>query len=483
MNAAALLCDGRPEAIALIEDESRLTYSQLRARVMQAALGWRARGVSPGDRAVIALLDGVDWVAAFLGLIWIGAVPIAISPRTETRQISDLLDDSGAKVLLMEDQAATAAGALGAVSRSAWLSAFVGAELRHLTPVECTLDTPAFMLYSSGTTGKPKGVVHAHRALECAHAFARDVLKATVADRFYSTSKLFFAYPLANSLFAGLRLGAAVVLDSQWPNPVRVAEVVRKHAPTLFFSVPTLYRRLLEANVVLASIRVAVSAGEACPPALVQAWESRYRKPVVNGYGTTETLVLMLYQMQAMAGLRATPLTRIRAQATDDADPERGIRLWFSHPAVALGYSRVVTHDSAQFVGNEFSPGDMFRAVAANKGKEWIYAGRTDQLLKVHGRWVDTLALENRLSEKLHDKVKELCIVPFDSAAEGTIRLHLFTVPQSGAEASLAEAVVEAISDLPSYQKPAGHHVVAELPRTETGKLRRAALKERILKQ
>ncbi len=483
MNSAALLCDGRPEAIALIEDNSLVSYAQLRARAMQAALVWRARGMLPGDRAVIALLDGLDWVAAFLGLIWIGGVPIAISPRTEARQISDLLEDSGAKALLMEDQAATASAALGAVGRSAWLDALAGTEQRSVAAVECTLDTPAFMLYSSGTTGKPKGVVHAHRAIECAHAFARDVLQATGADRFYSTSKLFFAYPLANSLFAGLRLGATVVLDSQWPNPARVAEAVGKHSPTIFFSVPTLYRRLLEANVALPSIGVAVSAGEACPPALAQAWESRYGKPMVNGYGTTETLVLMLYQTQAMAGLRATPLTHVRAQATDDADPERGIRLWFSHPAVALGYSRIVTHDSAQFAGSEFSPGDMFRGVGAGRGEEWIFAGRTDQLLKVHGRWVDTLALEHRLSEKLHDKVKELCIVPLDSEAEGTVRLHLFTVPQSGAEASLAAAVVEAISDLPSYQKPAGHHVVAELPRTETGKLRRAVLKERIPKQ
>ncbi len=473
MNSAELLLAGRPEAIALYVGDECITYRELRARVVRAAAAWQARGVSVGERAVIALPDGADWVAAFLGLIWLGGVPIAISPRTEAAMMGALLADSGAVALLLEDAQAIAFGDARALGLGAWRERFPAAAA-DLPPHRAQEDDEAYWLYSSGTTGKPKGIVHAHRAAAHAHVFAREVLGATPQDVFYSTSKLFFAYPLANTLFAALRLGAAVVLDPEWPNPQRVAENLARHRPTLFFSVPTLYRRLLEAGVAFPSLRQAVSAGEACPPEVAGNWQRRTGVPLVNGYGTTETLSLVLCRQEGWDGLRPTPLTEVRAD-TEEGGRDGALRLWFSHPAVSLGYSRVVTHDSARFGPAGFSPGDLFRPIAAGKD-EWGFAGRSDQLIKVFGRWVDTLALEQTLARTLAGKIGDSCVVPAGAGGEDTVALHLFAVPGAAGAAETGRVIEEALAALPAYQRPQAVHLLAELPRTETGKLRRGEL-------
>jgi Acyl-coenzyme A synthetases/AMP-(fatty) acid ligases len=476
MNAADLLLRGNAGSVAILDADGQLTYAELRGRVERAAAAWAARGLRPGERCVLGLADGADWVVAFLGLVWMGGIPIAVSPRTEVALIRDLIADSGAVALLLENETALAVADDRAMGRGAWRRLLV--ETAGTAPLhQAQEDDPAFWLYSSGTTGKPKGIVHAHRAAARADVFAREILGATPQDRFYSTSKLFFAYPLANALFAGLRLGASVVLDAEWPNPERVARLVSQHRPTLFFSVPTLYRRLVEAKVSFAGVRRAVSAGEACPPDVAAAWRELTGIPLVNGYGTTETLSLVLYRTEEMAGAQPTPLTQARVDAEEAGGRDGTVRLWFSHPAVALGYSRVVTHDSARFGGNGFSPGDLFRPAGADGGDGWSFAGRSDQLLKVFGRWVDTIALEQTLANRLQGAARESCVVPRGSESEDTIALHLFVVPGETGESAARAAAAAAIADLPAYQRPAEIHVIAELPRTETGKLRRGALK------
>jgi acyl-coenzyme A synthetase/AMP-(fatty) acid ligase len=476
MNAAELLLRGEADAVALIEGTRTVTYRELRHAVRQSAAAWRSRGLAPGDVGIVAMLDGIDVVAALLGLMWINAIPALISPRTEAQQIKQLLSESGAKVLLAEDELANAVADARILPRSVWLVGLASTRADDAPAVEVAADAPCFMLFSSGTTGKPKGVVHAHRCVADAHVFARDVLGATHADRFISTSKLFFAYPIANSLFAGLRLGASVVLDPGWPNPDAVATLVRDNAPTLFFSVPTLYQRLLEAKVSLPSVRHFVSAGESCPPALASAWQRRHGQALVNGYGTTETLALMLYRTAKMESFHPTPLTVVQDEPADNSDPDASLRLWFSHPSVSLGYTRVVTHDSARFGEKGFSPGDLFRRQGVTGGPGWEFTGRSDQLLKVYGRWVDTVALEHWLLEKMQHKIRELSIIPYN-AEGGTVSLHLFVVSNRGQEDSVKALVKSVCDELPAFKRPAITHVLEELPRTETGKIRRGALK------
>ncbi|WP_415257954.1 AMP-binding protein [Thauera phenylacetica] len=471
MNAAAWLLAGEPARIALIEGEARVDYATLRAGSIRNAAALLDAGLRPGDACVLALPDGIEWATAFIGMLWAGVRPIAINPRTAPPQIADLMLDSGAAAALLEDETVLALGDQRALGRSEWRHRV---ERASATPAAAPADDddPAFLLYSSGTTGRPKGIIHAHRAIRDAHVFARDILGARPEHRFYSSSKLFFAYPLANAFFAGLRLGATVVLDTAWPDPQRVAAMVERHEPHIFFSVPTLYRRLVDAGVRFRGLHAAVSAGEACPPALAREWQAMTGVALVNGYGTTETLSLVLYRTPEMDAAHPTPLTTIHPEQLTSGEVETW-RLWFSHPAVALGYSRVVTHDSARFADGRFSPGDVFRR-APDGG--WQFAGRTDQLVKVFGRWVDVVAIEQALQEHLRGKAEEVCLIPVHGEDADMIRLHLFAIPGDLPKAQVLAATQAAIEALPPYQRPEKVHLVDHFPRTDTGKLRRNEL-------
>jgi len=143
---------------------------------------------------------------------------------------------------------------------------------------------------------------------------------------------------------------------------------------------------------------------------------------------------------------------------------------------VSLGYTRVVTHDSAQFERGEFSPGDVFLHQGDATCPGWIFAGRSDQLIKIYGRWVDTIALEHWLFDKMQDQIRELCIVPHD-ADGGIFELHLFATSRNGQKDELATLVKSVCEELPAFKRPAVTHVLDELPRTETGKIRRGMLK------
>ncbi|HNO63219.1 MAG TPA: AMP-binding protein, partial [Thauera aminoaromatica] len=321
MNAAEWLLAGDPARIALIEGDVRIDYAGLRADSIRSAAALLDAGLRPGDACVLALPDGIEWATAFIGMLWAGVRPIAINPRTATTQLADLMLDSGAAAALLEDEAARALGDKRAIDLGEWRRRV---ERATATPAaaQAADDDPAFLLYSSGTTGRPKGILHAHRAIRDAHVFARDLLGARPEHRFYSSSKLFFAYPLANAFFAGLRLGATVVLDPEWPDPARVAAMVERHEPHIFFSVPTLYRRLIDAGVRFRGVHAAVSAGEACPPALARDWQAMTGVPLVNGYGTTETLSLVLYRTPEMDAACPTPLIEIHPEQLTSGELE-----------------------------------------------------------------------------------------------------------------------------------------------------------------
>jgi acyl-coenzyme A synthetase/AMP-(fatty) acid ligase len=481
MNAAeTLLATGCDEGVALQCGDQQVTYRTLRRLVRQSAGAWQARGVQPGDRVFVIAPDGVDWVVTYLGIISAGGVAVGVNPRLPVSELAPILADSEPVFAWCDGEVADAVermqGVHVAVVRNdrAWAAEVAASPM--VPPVKRNLDEPALWVGTSGTTGMPKGVIHAHRTVLDEHAFACGVLGADSSDRFYATSKLFFAYALGNSLFAGLRVGATVILDPEWPTPERVEAMVDRCRPSLVFSVPTLYQKMLQSGVAprLAQhgIRHFVSAGEALPPATRKAWREATGSSPVSGYGTSETLALMLYADDDSGLLKPTPLTEIAY--ADDADPTLPQRVWIRHSAIARGYWRRPEAQADSFRPDGwFSPGDMFLRHPHGRLE---YTGRNDDLLKIAGQWVSTLWVEQKLVPAAGETLQQLAAigVPTDN---GLTALAVLAVAAPGLKGEATQRLAAAIELLPRHRRPRWVHWVDALPLTATGKLQRSALK------
>jgi len=475
--AALLLRNGQDEAgTALICGDQRLSYGELRAQVARAAGLWRQRGIGNGDRIAIRLVDGIDWVVAWLGAVWAGAVAVGVNPRIPSREWNYILDEAGFGLILAESAADTPAPWSDRVLALAeWQPALAAA-----TPVEPQMveeDQPAFWTHSSGTSGQPKAVVHAHQALRAIERVGRERLGISVDDRLFATSRLFFSYPLANSVFTGLRLGATVVLDPQWPTAASVAATVAATHPTILLSVPSLYRGLWQggfaAGLVQAGVRRCISAGEALPESLAVAWRGQTGLEIIDGYGASETLILVMTSQSGSKGLQPSPGIGIRPLDEAAAAAGAPTRLLVQAPTLALGYLDRPAAQSESFRGGAFCPADLF--VASGDGG-WRFAGREDSLVKISGRWVSLVDVEERFALAA-DGLQEVAAVAVPDR-DGIDGVALFYVASPGTQDAVERRLLERGAALPPHQRPRGYHSVAALPRTATGKLLRRRLAE-----
>ncbi len=477
MNAAhTLLQDGAPEVIALECADQRLSYAELRQRVRQAAGAWQSRGLQLGQRVIVFAPDSIEWVVTYLGVIWAGGVAIGVNPRLAMTELAPILLESEVRFIWCEPESAAALMPVLAGMANAPDLIVSGSEAAavEVDAVLQSSEAAALWIGTSGTTGVSKGVIHAQRVAWQPHVFASGVLGLCASDRLYASSKLFFAYALGNSLLAGLRAGATVILDREWPNPERVLAMVRQHQPTLVFCVPTLYSKMLQTGVApqLArqGIRHLVSAGEALPASVRQAWREATGLGIVSGYGTSETLSLMLYSVRDDGLLQPTPETQVRfLEGVDAAAPQR---IELASCSIALGYWQRATAQADGFHDGWYCPGDMFLRHADGQLE---YAGRNDDLLKISGRWVSTLWVEQGLSSAAGDSVAQLACVGVRTP-EGLTAMALLVVAAAGQQVEAAQRISTGIAELPTYRQPRWVHWVKSLPLTATGKLQRARL-------
>lgn len=485
MNAAqTLLQTGAAQAVALECGLERLSYAALRQCVRQAGGAWQGLGLRAGERVIIFAPDSIDWVVAYLGVIWAGGVAIGVNPRLAMSELAPILSESEVRFVwceadsvaplkpLLADLAPPPILVASGPGVSAWADQLSRAG--EVAPVLQDQEAPALWIGTSGTTGVSKGVVHAQRVALQPHSFACGVLGLNASDRLYASSKLFFAYALGNSLLAGLRAGATVILDRHWPDPERVLAMVARHRPTLLFCVPTLYSKMLQAGVAgqLAGrgIRHCVSAGESLPATVRQAWRVATGLAITSGYGTSETLCLMLYSQDDSGLLQVTPQVQLRFAS--EADPALPQRVWLRSSSVALGYWQRPQAQADGFCDGWYCPGDMF----LRRSDGYLeFAGRTDDLLKISGRWVSTLWVEQALASASGDSVVQLACVGVPTA-EGLTALSLLAIAAPRQQEAAAQRIQAAIAALPTYRRPHWVHWVQALPLTATGKLQRARL-------
>ena len=486
-NAAALFIDrpvdeGHGDRPALVTPSGAISYAALQRLTDRVAHGLRALGVEPEQRMAIRLLDGPAWAASFFGALKLGAVAVPLNTRLPPDALAAVLADCRPKVLVTEATDVIDARALGAAVRD--FDSLVADRPTSPFPLESVgPDAMACWLYTSGTTGTPKAAVHCHRTLPACRHYGIDVLGVTSADRIFATSRLFFPYALGNALLIPLFARAVAYLDPIWPDTTAVVRAMREFRPTLLFSVPTVYARLLRADLpvdTFRSARACVSAGERLPAELYEAWRARFGVEILDGIGATETVFMVLSNRpgQSRAGSSGVPVPGTEARVLDRdgrpvADGEEGV-LWVRTPSQAAQYWKRLDQSRRTFVGEWFRTGDVYRREADGAH---VHCGREDDFFKVAGQWVVPADVESVLLR--HPAVLESGVV---GAAEpgGLIKPFAFVVARdAGAEPDALRADLRRFLDgmLAPYQRPREIRIVAELPRTDTGKLQRFRLR------
>ena len=474
MNLAEHVLRNRyPGRAALICGEEQVTRDELATRVARAAGGLRALGVKPGEQVLFVMRDTPEFAAAWLGAVHAGAVAVALNSKLSEPDYRHILADSRARFAILDDEFAAARAVLGSICRDR----LALARAEPIPSVDVAPDAPALCLYSSGTTGRPKGILHAHRAaLSIGEAFR--ALGVREGERVFTTSKFFFAYGLEHGLLAPLAMGVTSILSADWPDAEAVVRIIERHRPHALFSVPTIYRRLLaEPGGRLAPLRAVrhfVAGGERLSPQLVQQWRAAVDGELLNLYGMSEGFcACMMTPPGTSDGLRTGkpfPIAEVRLLDADGAEPppgEPGV-LWLRHPAQARGYANLPDDTQSQFRDGWFCSRDLFVRDAEGF---YVHQGRSDELVKVAGQWVWPTELEQ--AALVADAVTEAACVPVPDG-EGLQRLALFVTGKENA----ASAAAGACERLPRHKRPKWIRAVAELPRTATGKVQRYKLRE-----
>jgi benzoate-CoA ligase family protein len=508
-NAAVYFVDrhideGRSAATAIECEERRVSYASLHEHVNRTGSALRDElAIRPEERVLLLMLDVPEMVFAFFGAIKIGAVPIPTNTAWTAADYEFVLRDSRAAAVIVSASlyariaqvlpecpwvrhVVVAGGAVG--DQTIDFDVLIGRASADLSADETSEDAPAFWLYSSGSTGRPKACVHLqHDMRVCADAYARGVLGLESSDRCFSVAKLFFAYGLGNAMYFPLAVGATSIL---WPGPVTPAlvyDVVERHRPTVFFSVPSHYAMLLayhrEAqDFDLSSIRCAVSAGESLPPAVLTRFGDRFGVEILDGIGSTEVLHIFISNRRGSVrpGSSGVPVPGYEARIVDEngapvATGEIGSLLIKGDSTCAFYWNQ---HNLTKrtIEGQWIRTGDHY--YQDPDGFYW-FAGRSDDMLKVGGIWVSPVELEHTLLE--HPAV-HACGVTGAPDQDDLIKPLAYVVLRDGVQrtAELAAELQQFVrTRLARYKRPRWVEFVDALPTTATGKVQRFKLRER----
>ena len=481
---------------ALICGPERVTYSDLAARVRRAAGALAALGVEPGDRVLLLMRDTPDLAAAWLGCLWRGAVAIALNSQLAEDDYRFVRSDSGARLAIVEDVlAARLPGFVQAMAREGRIVIAGGAApgiptwgeaLERVAsdpaPFVADHEGAAFWLYSSGTTGRPKGIIHTHKDVLPAGQTMRETIGLQPGDKVLVTSRMFFAYGLENGLLGSLSVGAASVLCADWSDVEHVCALVAEHRPTAFFSVPSFYRRLLalgaEALAPFRAVRYFFAAGERLPESMATQWRHSVGREILSVYGMSETFCVAIVTPVGTSSGKHTgkPLqgveTRLVALEGHPAEiGEPGV-LWLRHPALALGYANRKEQTREQFLDGWFCTKDVF---VRDADGFYAHQGRSDELVKVAGQWVKPSELEEAVLGE--DSITEAVCVPLQDA-DGFERLALFLAADGDPQEAIDAAARACETRLPRHKRPKWIRTVETLPRTATGKVQRFKLRE-----
>ena len=499
----------RSEKLAYIDDQGSLTYGELADKVRRFAAALGQLGVRREERVLLLMHDCNDWPVAFLGALYAGVVPVAVNTLLTADDYAYMLTHSRAQAAIVSP--ALMSVLLAAKEKTAHpLRALIttGSEATNVAdgvavgfamnvvlsscepltaPASTSAEEPAFWLYSSGSTGRPKGTVHTHGNLYwTAELYAEPILGLTENDVCFSAAKLFFAYGLGNALSFPLSVGATTILMAERPTPDACFKRFVERKPTVFFGAPTGYAGMLASPNLPAraqvGLRMCSSAGEALPREIGEKFTAHFGAEIIDGIGSTEMLHVFLSNRpgDVRYGTTGKPVPGYAVEIRDEAgqaltgSDEVG-DLYISGPSAALMYW-----------GNREKTNETFRGAWTKSGDKYfrdadgyyVYAGRSDDMLKVSGQYVSPFEVESTLMQ--HPLVLESAVIGVDDG-DGLTRAKAFVVLKDaklGNDALIEELKTFVKNRLAPYKYPRQLEFVAELPKTATGKIQRFKLRD-----
>jgi benzoate-CoA ligase len=488
---------GRASKTAYIDDAGAYSYAELASRVDRFGEGLRQLGVQMEQRVLLCLHDTIDFPVAFLGSIKAGIVPIAVNMLLSASDFEYVLNDSRCCALVLSASLLTTFEPLFAKSPFLRHVIVSGSEdTRHMTmtqvlaqpnasstPAPTTCDDMCFWLYSSGSTGAPKGTVHSHASLvRSAELYARPIAGYCEEDVVFSASKLPFAYGLGNSLSFPLAVGATAVLMAERPTPDAMIKRLRQHRPTVFCTIPTAFASLLAHPDLPAAeemrLRICTSAGESLPEEVGKRWQGHFGVDILDGIGSTEMLHIYLSNHCGDVRYGTTGLVvpgyevRIVDDAGHDVPLGESGELYVRGPTSALLYWNNRARSSSTFLGDWTRTGDKFRQ---REDGRYVYEGRCDDMLKVSGLYVSPAEVEAALMA--HEAVLEAAVVAKEDG-EGLVKPCAFVVLKAGYTIEASELQKHVKSLLAPYKYPRWIEFMTALPKTATGKIQRFKLRQ-----
>ena len=524
----AIFKQASPESIAILYEQRRISYAELRDLTLAIARGLNVSGVGRGERVALLLNDSPEFISAFIATSSYRAIAVPINMALRLDEQRAILNDCTASVAIIEEDLCESLleeldklphlrevvvvsrenrkGTTEAQSTQSWhrdrsdgtsitlqfLADLLNESQQQPAPEfpDPAENQPAFILYTSGSTGEPKGAVH--RQSDIFHTnetYCREVLQLRAGDRLFSSSRLPFAYGLGNAFTFPLLNGCTTILCREKPTPEVIAKVFAACKPTILFAVPVVYRLLLDeikargSALDCSSLRLCISAGEALPAAIGEEWEKTFGVPVLDGIGSTEMLHMWMsnHEGEVVYGssgklLRGYEARLLDAEGKPAATGTEG-SLWVKGASAAIGYWQRPETTANTFVEGWVRTGDLYRRDAYG---HWFHMGRSDDCFKSSGRWVSPVEVEGVLLR--HEGVSRVAVVE-DFDADGLPCACAFVVRSAASvdggelERGLRELARTA---LPRFKQPRRYVFVDELPYTATGKVQRFKLRERL---
>jgi benzoate-CoA ligase family protein len=501
---------------AIIFDQREISYEALRQQTLMMTQRLNPVGLIRGIPVALLLNDSPEFVEAFIAICSSGAIAVPINMALKLDEQQSIIHNSGAKLALIERELCNAL-LTGAPEKLQHLENVVLVERGKATtesPAEDgsrfsiqslesipigsaqvlefpapNHDDPAFILYTSGSTGEPKGAVHRQADIFYTNqTFCREVLRVTPRDRLFSSSRLPFAYGLGNSFSFPLLNGATSILCRERPAPDIIARVFSDYRPTIFFGVPVVYNLLLEHHRAVrpldcSSLRLCVSAGEALPAHLGEEWEKEFGVQLLDGIGSTEMLHMFMsnHENDVRYGSSGKILNGYKAKLLDErgepsAESAEG-NLWIKGDSAAIGYWKKPEETVRTFVDGWVRTGDLYRRDSEGY---WFHMGRSDDCFKSSGQWVSPVEVEGVLIR--HKGVARVAVVE-DCNTNQLPCACAFVVSQDvefdrdQLEGELREL---AAASLPRFKQPRKYLFVLQLPYTATGKVQRFKLRQEL---